>query len=99
MPADIAAGEMRRNKWQAPPIARYAVGRRDLLGTYLIDIVAMFMAMPTVLFPAFAQDVLQRPEMLGLLYSAGTVGALIASLCWLAAERIPLPRLSPGAAR
>ena len=59
---------------------RYAVGRRDLLGTYLIDIVAMFMAMPTVLFPAFAQDVLQRPEMLGLLYSAGTVGALIASL-------------------
>jgi MFS family permease len=59
---------------------RYAVGRRDLLGTYLIDIVAMFMARPTVLFPAFAQDVLQRPEMLGLLYSAGTVGALIASL-------------------
>ena len=59
---------------------RYAVGRRDLLGTYVIDIVAMFMAMPTVLFPAFAQDVLQRPEMLGLLYSAGTVGALIASL-------------------
>ncbi|MFI5074597.1 MAG: MFS transporter [Actinomycetales bacterium] len=71
----------------APPSLRgigegltYAVGRRDLLGTYLIDIVAMFMAMPTVLFPAFAQDVLQRPEMLGLLYSAGTVGALIASL-------------------
>jgi MFS family permease len=59
---------------------RYAVGRRDLLGTYIIDIVAMFMAMPTVLFPALAQDVLQRPEMLGLLYSAGTVGALIASL-------------------
>ena len=71
----------------APPSLRgigeglqYAVGRRDLLGTYVIDIVAMFMAMPTVLFPAFAQDVLQQPEMLGLLYSAGTVGALIASL-------------------
>jgi MFS family permease len=59
---------------------RYAVGRRDLLGTYLIDIVAMFMAMPTVIFPALAQDVLQRPELLGLLYTAGTVGALAASL-------------------
>ncbi len=59
---------------------RYAVGRRDLLGTYVIDIVAMFMAMPTVIFPALAQDVLQRPELLGLLYSAGTVGALAASL-------------------
>jgi MFS family permease len=59
---------------------RYAVGRRDLLGTYIIDIVAMFMAMPTVLFPALAQDVLQRPELLGLLYTAGTVGALVASL-------------------
>jgi MFS family permease len=71
----------------APPSLRgigegvtYAIRRPDLLGTYIIDIVAMFMAMPTVLFPALAQDVLQRPEMLGLLYSAGTVGALIASL-------------------
>ncbi|MEP6650210.1 MAG: MFS transporter [Lapillicoccus sp.] len=59
---------------------RYAVRRRDLLGTYVIDIVAMFMAMPTVIFPALAHDVLQRPELLGLLYSAGTVGALVASL-------------------
>ena len=40
----------------------------------------MFMAMPTVLFPALAKDVLQRPELLGLLYTAGTVGALAASL-------------------
>jgi len=28
-----------------------------------------------------------------------TVGALVASVCWLVAERIPLPRLSPAAAR
>ena len=58
----------------------YAVRRRDLLGTYVIDIVAMLMAMPTVLFPALAQDVLRRPEVLGLLYSAGTAGALLAAL-------------------
>ena len=28
-----------------------------------------------------------------------TFGALVASVCWLAADRIPLPRLSPSAAR
>lgn len=59
---------------------RYAVGRRDLLGTYLIDMVAMFMAMPIVLFPAFAQDVLDQPKALGLLYTAESVGTLAATL-------------------
>ena len=57
--------------------ARYAVSRRDLLGTYVIDIVAMFMAMPMVLFPALANDVLKSPHTLGLLYSAGTVGSML----------------------
>ena len=57
--------------------ARYAVRRPDLLGTYLVDIVAMFLAMPTVLFPALAADVLGAPHVLGLLYSAGTVGSLL----------------------
>ena len=58
---------------------RYAVARRDLLGTYLVDIAAMMLAMPVVLFPALAQDVFHRPEVLGLLYSAETVGALVAT--------------------
>ncbi|HET7279685.1 MAG TPA: MFS transporter [Dermatophilaceae bacterium] len=58
---------------------RYAVRRRDLLGTYVIDIVAMLMAMPTVLFPALATEVLRQPAVLGLLYSAGTVGSLLAT--------------------
>ncbi len=57
--------------------ARYAVSRKDLLGTYLIDIAAMLLAMPTVLFPALAADVLESPHILGLLYSAGTVGSLL----------------------
>jgi len=59
---------------------RYAAGRRDLLGTYLVDLVAMFLAMPVVLFPALALDVLGRPELLGLLYSAGVVGSLAVTM-------------------
>lgn len=58
---------------------RYAVGRRDLLGTYLVDMAAMVLAIPVVLFPALAQDVFVHPELLGLLYSAETVGALVAT--------------------
>jgi MFS family permease len=58
---------------------RYAVGRRDLLGTYLVDMAAMFLAIPVVLFPALAEEVFARPELLGLLYSAETVGALLAT--------------------
>ncbi len=58
---------------------RYALSRRDLLGTYLVDIAAMLLAMPVVLFPALAEEVFERPEILGLLYSAETVGALAAT--------------------
>jgi MFS family permease len=58
---------------------RYAVRRRDLLGTYLVDIAAMLMAMPVVLFPALVEDVFARPELLGVLYSAETVGAMLAT--------------------
>ncbi len=58
---------------------RYALSRRDLMGTYLVDIAAMLLAMPVVLFPALAEEVFERPELLGLLYSAETVGALVAT--------------------
>lgn len=56
---------------------RYAVGRRDLLGTYIVDIVAMVLAMPIVLFPALASEVFHQPATLGLLYAAEGVGSLI----------------------
>ncbi|MBB6566118.1 MFS transporter [Kribbella sandramycini] len=59
---------------------QYAARRKDLLGTYVVDMVGMFMAMPIVLFPAFATDVLKEPKLLGLLYSAEAVGALLATL-------------------
>jgi MFS family permease len=58
---------------------RYAFRRRDLLGTYLVDIAAMLLAMPVVLFPALAEDIFDRPQLLGLLYSSQTVGAMLAT--------------------
>ncbi|MFI7693322.1 MFS transporter [Nonomuraea sp. NPDC049655] len=58
---------------------RYATGRGDLMGTYLVDIAAMVFAMSNALFP-FLADELGSPESLGLLYSAAAVGALAASV-------------------
>jgi MFS family permease len=69
---------------EAPSLAgigkglRYAMGRRDLLGTYVVDLAAMLLAMPVVLFPALAEQVFGQPHVLGFLYSAETVGALLA---------------------
>jgi len=58
---------------------RYAWSRKDLLGTYLIDTAAMLFAYPVALFP-FLADALKSPQSLGLLYSAGAVGAALATL-------------------
>jgi MFS family permease len=65
---------------------RYAAGRRDLLGTYIVDLVGMFMAMPTVLFPAFGIDVFGHPELVGLLYASEGLGSALATLTsgWMA---------------
>ncbi len=57
----------------------YAARRRDLLGTYFVDIAAMFLAMPVVLFPALVEEVFERPELLGLLYASETAGAMVAT--------------------
>jgi len=58
---------------------RYAFSRQDLLGTYLIDLAAMFFAMPTALIPFWA-DQLGTPWALGLMYAAGTVGSIFITL-------------------
>lgn len=58
---------------------KYAFSRQDLIGTYAIDLAAMFFAMPNALFP-FLADRLGAPWSLGLLYSAGMVGSIIATL-------------------
>ena len=58
---------------------RYAFSRRDLLGTYVVDLAAMFLAMPMALFPFWA-DAVGAPWALGLFYSSITAGAVIVTL-------------------
>ena len=57
----------------------YAYNRKDLLGTYVVDLAAMFFAMPMALFPFWA-DALDSPWALGLFYSSITTGAVIVTL-------------------
>jgi MFS family permease len=57
---------------------RYAFSRRELLGTYLIDIAAMFFAMPQALYPALA--IIYGAEYVGFFPAAIAAGALLASL-------------------
>ncbi len=58
---------------------RYATSRKDLLGTYLVDLAAMFFAMPNALFPFWA-DQLNATWALGLFYAAGTIGSVFVTL-------------------
>ena len=58
---------------------RYAGSRQELMGTYIIDIVAMFFGMPMALFPAAATH-LGGAGVLGLLYAAPAAGALVATV-------------------
>ncbi|MYQ72188.1 MFS transporter [Streptomyces sp. SID4934] len=59
--------------------ARYAWSRPVLLGTYAIDLAAMFFAFPNTIFP-FLADELDADWSLGLMYAAGSVGSLLVSL-------------------
>jgi len=56
----------------------YAVKRKELLGTYFIDISAMFFAMPQALYPALAG--IYGEIYLGLFPAAIAAGALLASV-------------------
>jgi MFS family permease len=58
---------------------RYAWSRKDLMGTYAVDLIAMIFAFPYALFPFLAED-LGGAWTLGLLYSAGAVGSLVVTL-------------------
>jgi MFS family permease len=57
---------------------RYAASRQELLGTYLVDIIAMIFGMPMALFPEIA-DRFGGAAALGWLYTAPEAGALIAT--------------------
>jgi MFS family permease len=56
----------------------YARSRQELLGTYLIDIIAIFFGMPIALFPAIAERL--GSGSVGLLYAMPAVGAMLATL-------------------
>jgi MFS family permease len=58
---------------------RYAVSRKDLLGTYAVDVLAMVFGMTTAIFP-FVATVYGAPWAVGLLYAAESVGSLAVSL-------------------
>ena len=58
---------------------RYAFSRKDLLGTYFVDLAAMFLAMPMALFPFWADEI-GAPWALGLFFSSITAGAVVVTI-------------------
>lgn len=57
---------------------RYAVSRRDLLGTYLVDLAAMMLAYPITMLPFIAEHFSEKYA-LAVLYAATPLGAMLAS--------------------
>lgn len=57
----------------------YAWSRPVLMGTYVVDIIAMIFCFPMALFPAIA-EMSGGPSKLGPLYSAISLGAMIATI-------------------
>lgn len=57
---------------------RYTISRRDILGTYAVDTIAMVFAYSTALFPFIATE-FHSEWAVGLLYSSPAIGSLIAS--------------------
>lgn len=58
---------------------KYAASRPELIGTYVVDIVAMTFAMPVAIFPALATQ-FGGASAAGYLYSAMSVGSLLVTL-------------------
>ncbi len=66
---------------------RYAISRQELMGSYLVDFVAMVFGMPTALFPAIASHI-GGAKTLGLLYATPAIGAFFVSLFSGAAKNV-----------
>ncbi|KUN87055.1 MFS transporter [Streptomyces griseoruber] len=78
--ASPAVHEAAKPSWQAiTEGARYAWGRKELLGTYAVDLAAMFLAMPLAVLP-FLADELDAEWSLGLMYASVPAGAMLVSL-------------------
>jgi MFS family permease len=57
---------------------KYALSRQELMGTYIVDFIAMIFGMPSALFPAIAQAY-GGAQVLGILYAAPAAGAVVVS--------------------
>jgi len=75
---------------------RYARSRQELLGTYLVDMNAMFFGIPMALFPAIAQR--YGGASVGFLYAAPAAGALVMSLMLGWTKRVHRHGLAVGIA-
>ncbi|MGW7316868.1 MFS transporter [Streptomyces sp. NPDC054865] len=75
-PAPPAGGAVRPSLRAIGEGARYAWSRPVLLGTYAVDLAAMFFAFPNAILP-FLADELDAVWALGLMYAAGAVGSLL----------------------
>jgi MFS family permease len=58
---------------------KFALSKPELIGTYVIDIVAMIFAFPVALFPAMAEQ-WGGAQAAGILFSSMAIGSLIATL-------------------
>ncbi len=58
---------------------KYAFTREELLGSYVVDMIAMIFGMPNALFPAIAQQ-WGGASIIGFLYAAPSIGSLVMSL-------------------
>jgi len=72
-----AAGAERPSLRRVAEGLRYARSRPDLLGTYAVDLIAMFFGMPEALYPAVASG-LGGAAVLGVLFSASAFGSMAA---------------------
>ena len=92
-PPPVRAGEGEPEGWAAIKEGfAYLKGRRVLQSTFTVDLVAMIFGMPRALFPRLAVVQFHRgPEVVGLLFSALAVGALLGALTsgWVSGVRRP----------
>ncbi|HET9731229.1 MAG TPA: MFS transporter [Acidimicrobiales bacterium] len=70
-PGELSIGALREG-------VSYAASRPELLGTYLVDVVAMVFGMPLAVMPAVAAR-MGSASALGLLYAAPSAGAILAA--------------------
>ena len=82
VPKPSSGAQPVRSGWAAATEGfRYLRGRRVLQSTFYVDLIAMIFGMPRALFPVLAVTQFHdSPKIVGLLFSAVSVGALVGAL-------------------